>query len=184
MKKAIVFIMVALIACTAVFAEGLRMGVDQSLVTTSVSLSYDFGRWAEVGGSIGASWLGIGECSDSFQKGTDPWYVSIARLGALPRAEVFADFKVVDTAHFDFRVGARGTAQGIFFAEEDNLVAFFAGPKAEISYKFNDDCRIYLNGYYPMLGTGLGDGGLGSAFYLLFIGIFDQVAHLGVSWSL
>ncbi|MCQ2412745.1 MAG: hypothetical protein MJ057_07275 [Sphaerochaetaceae bacterium] len=183
MKKILVIMIVAVVAATSVFA-GFRMGIDQSLVTTSVSLSYDFGRWAEVGGSVGTSLiLGTSGMVEDIQEGTQ-WYVAMRNMIALPRAEFFAHFKAVDTPHFDFRLGVRGTAQGEFFQEDDYLILLMASPVAEVSYKFDNGCRIYLNGSYPLLGTGIGDGGLGSAFYTVLVGIFDQMVHLGVSWDL
>ncbi|MCF0261515.1 MAG: hypothetical protein HUK23_01215 [Sphaerochaetaceae bacterium] len=199
MKKSIVILLVALM-CTSVFAGSFKLGGEQSLFGTKVTFGYDFGRWAEVGVKAGLPLIN-GVCnvieesnaeptydSDGIQ--TNKWQDTLLETIYSPYLEVYGQFKAIDTEHFDMRLGADFFARtwGSVAGNKKGAYSFvYLAPSLELSYKFNDNARIYLNGKYPMLNIPtVAIGNPYSAVVAIaeaFAIVFDSVA-IGASFSI
>lgn len=198
MKKIIILAIVAFSCCFAAFAGNITMGVEQGLMTTTYRFGYDFGRWCEVGGGVGIPVVfGVANTIDNLTSEPEidsetgeeipkePWYKAAHEMCTLPRAELYAHFKAVDTNHFDLRLGAYAWAQACISSTTTATAIAFAGPCLEISYKFNDNFRMYLNGNYPVFATGgqIGDASGWELVGMILMGVYD-IAHVGLSWTL
>ena len=197
MKKFLVTFLVCVL-CGFAFAGNFTIGTEQSIQYTSLSLGYDFGK-VESGVKVGLGLVsGISSIiedrnqtpefdTDGLQ--TNRWQDSLEEMLCSPKVEIYAQYKLVNTEHFDMRLGLLGLARvwdSVVESKKGAYVFMYAAPSFDLSYKFNDSFRLYLNGFYPLVGTSftLGSNPNGAvAIAEAFMIVLDGIS-IGASWSL
>ena len=151
MKKLIIVMIIAAIACTSVFAGSLSLGFSQGLINTSFVASYEwdkFGVQGDVGLPIVFSSLSLaGAIQEKAEKNSEKEIDFLDFI--LPGAHIGAYWKAVDGNHFGWNLGLGGTIQS-YFAEKKFRVFGGATLTSGISYKFNERFSIGLDSSIPI----------------------------------
>ena len=204
MKKLIIVMIIAAIACTSVFAGSLSLGFSQGLVNTSFVASYEwdkFGVQGDVGFPLVYNTLGAISVVHDKVSGEEEKEVSILDF-ILPGAHVGAYWKAVDGNHFGWNLGLGGTFQSYFMNEKFRLFGA-ATINSGLRYKFNERFSIGLESSLPLavLLTPIskdlaghtyflyqeGEGEVGDIFAIFFGVIYygiNDLARLTFKWTI
>ena len=153
MKKTIIIILIAVTACTSIFASGLSIGVMQSWFHTSVITDYE-GEHFGVEGAVGIPLLqGIAGTIDYIASGGkdkdgNPVDYNIVEMFLLPSAMVNGYWKVVDGKVFDLRLGIQGDCMSTMSKEGFSIVGL-VGFSIGLDFRFNDKFSMNLSGSCP-----------------------------------
>ncbi len=151
MKKIIVLLLVAVIACTAAFAGNLSMGVMQNYLHTNFLVDYEgdhFGAEGAVGLPIVSGAIGV---ANAIAEGEELEFGDIAGLTLLPAAMVNGYWKPIDTKVFDLRLGLQGDVIS-FIDPSDKYFSVIGllGMSIGLDFRFSENFSMNLTGAFPV----------------------------------
>ena len=157
MKRFIIILAIAAIACTSLFAADIQLGVMQNLVNTSFLVDAEFERFgAETSVGIPVVTAAISGIEALF-KGNSDSSEAIARdtsseeteessksggFSILGGAMANVYWKAIAGEKFSLRLGIQGDMLGLFGTEGSRVFLTY-GPSIGFNYKFND--RFSMN---------------------------------------
>ncbi len=150
MKKVIIILIVAAVACTSVFAADIQLGVMQNLLTTNLLVDAEFDNFG-IEGAVGASpilLVGNGiEAVTNLTAGTEgSGYFNV--FGATANAY----WKAYKGNKFSLRLGIQTDVVG-FFAGNGNKVFGTYGPSVGFNFKFNEKFGMNITGTVPAMAV-------------------------------
>lgn len=148
MKKAIVIIIVVLVACMSLSAADVSMGVMQNFMDTSFIVDAEFGRFG-VEGSIGIPLVwGITGIVDCVNKGEQVTFGDAAAMLLFPGAMVNGYWKAIDGKVFGLRLGLQTDVVGIITDNLKSIVGLW-GFSVGLNFKFSERFSANLTGTLP-----------------------------------
>ena len=153
MKKAIIIILIAVVAATSVFASAVHLGFMQSMFHTSFITDVEGDRFG-VEGAVGIPFFqGVFGAIDYAATGGkddegNPKDFDILEMFLLPSAMVNGYWKVVDGKVFGFRLGLEVDAMSILDDSGFSVVGLL-GISMGLNFKFNDRFSMNLSGCLP-----------------------------------
>ena len=155
MKKLVIIMLIAVLAGSAVFAADFSIGVLQNYLHTMVVA--DFGGYHfGVEGGVGIPLVsGIVGTIDYIKRGgidpdtgeKEPY--NPAELFLLPAGVVNGYFKIVNTTHFEWRLGLQADAISLMDKDHFTFIAL-AGVSTGFEIKFNGGFSVNLSGALPL----------------------------------
>ena len=155
MKKFVIIMLIAILAGSAVFATDFSLGVMQNYLHTMIIGDLD-GNHFGVEGAVGVPLVSgiVGTIDYLSRDGIDPDtgekepYDPIG-LFLLPAGVLNGYFKVVNTEHFELRLGLQGDAISLMDKEHFTFIAL-AGASLGLNFKFNSGFSVNLTGAFPL----------------------------------
>ena len=148
MKKAIVIIIVILVACMSLSAADISMGVMQNFLDTSFIVDAEFDHFG-VEGSLGIPLVhGTAAIIDGLSKGEDVSFGDSLAMLLMPGAMVNGYWKAIDGKVFGLRLGIQGDVIGLFTDNLKSVVGLW-GFSVGLNFKFNDRFSANLTGTVP-----------------------------------
>ena len=203
MKKVIIFVLIALVACASVFAMDFHLGVMQNFLDTSVIADLEFDHFG-VEGSLGTPIiLGVSSLIDAVSSGEDVEAGDGISMLLMPGVMVNGYWKVIDAKHFGLRLGLQADVIGLFTDNLRSVIGLW-GPSIGFNFKFNDKFSMNLTGTIPAAlplslisedaanfgAFGYVEGGedLGDFFAVFFgqllPGVLSEFARLSFKWKI
>ena len=155
MKKLVIIMLIAVLAGSAVFAADFSIGVLQNYLHTMVVADYS-GDHFGVEGGVGIPLVsGIVGTIDYIKRGgidpdtgeKEPY--NPAELFLLPAGVVNGYFKIVNTEHFEWRLGLQADAISLMDKDHFTFIAL-AGVSTGFEIKFNGGFSVNLSGALPL----------------------------------
>ena len=155
MKKLVIIMLIAVLAGSAVFAADFSIGVLQNYLHTMVVADYS-GDHFGVEGGVGIPLVsGIVGTIDYIKRGgidpdtgeKEPY--NPAELFLLPAGVVNGYFKIVNTTHFEWRLGLQADAISLMDKDHFTFIAL-AGVSTGFEIKFNGGFSVNLSGALPL----------------------------------
>jgi len=157
MKKLLVILIIAAVACTSVFATDIYLGVMQNLVNTSFIAEAEFDHFG-IEGAIGVPVVPIiiGGIQSLVESGS-------SSVADVPKGEsessssgfsvvtgVMANayWKAFDGEKFDFRLGIQADVLGLLSTKGSRIMGTY-GASLGFDYKFNDDFSVNFTSAIP-----------------------------------
>ena len=148
MKKAIVIIIVVLVACMSLSAADISMGVMQNFMDTSFIVDAEFDHFG-VEGALGIPIVwGITGIVDSVNKGEQVTIGDAAAMLLIPGAMVNGYWKVIDGRVFGLRLGIQTDVIGIFAKDLKSILGLW-GFSVGLNFKFSERFSANLTGTLP-----------------------------------
>lgn len=148
MKKAVVIIIVVLVACMSVSAADISMGVMQNFMDTSFIVDAQFGRFG-VEGAVGIPLVwGTAGIIDSVSKGQQVTIGDAAAMLLLPGAMVNGYWKALDGRVIDLRIGIQADVIGLISDNLKSIVGLW-GISAGLDFKFGERFSANITGTLP-----------------------------------
>lgn len=165
MKKFIVILIIAVIACTSVFAASdIQLGVMQNLVNTSLLVDAEFDRFG-VEGSVGLPVVsgiigGIGALFDkdsgessksseeSSEESSESETTHKAGFSILGGAMANVYWKAIAGEKFSLRLGIQGDMIGLVGTDGSRIFVTY-GPSVGFNYKFNERFGVNFTSAIP-----------------------------------
>ena len=148
MKKALVILIVILVACASVSAADISMGVMQNFMDTSFIVDAQFGRFG-VEGAVGIPLVwGVSGIIDSASKGKDVSIGDAAAMLLLPGAMVNGYWKAIDGRVMDLRLGLQADMIGMVTDSIKSVIGLW-GISAGLEFKFGERFSANLTGTLP-----------------------------------
>jgi len=146
MKKIIIILIIAVVACASVFAADIQLGVMQNLLTTNLLVDAEFDNFG-VEGALGSNpivLVGNGiEAVTSLSTGAeDTSYLNI--FGGMANAY----WKAYKGNKFSLRLGVQTDVIG-FFAGNGTKVFGTYGPSMGFNFKFSEKFGMNFTGTVP-----------------------------------
>ncbi len=167
MKKAIVIIIVILVACMSLSAADISMGVMQNFLDTSFIVDAEFDHFG-VEGAVGIPLIwGASGLISNISEGKEVKPGDAIAMLLLPGAMVNGYWKVIDGKVFGLRLGLQADVLGLFSENLKSIVGLW-GLSLGLNFKFNERFSANLTGTLPaalplsLLGDGAANFG---AFY-------------------
>lgn len=155
MKKLVIIMLIAVLAGSAVFAADFSIGVLQNYLHTMVVADYS-GDHFGVEGGVGIPLVsGIVGTIDYIKRGgidpdtgeKEPY--NPAELFLLPAGVVNGYFNIVNTEHFEWRLGLQADAISLMDKDHFTFIAL-AGVSTGFEIKFNGGFSVNLSGALPL----------------------------------
>lgn len=155
MKKLVIILLIAVLAGSAVFAADFSIGVLQNYLHTMVVADFG-GDHFGVEGGVGIPLVsGIVGTIDYIKRGgidpdtgeKEPY--NPAELFLLPAGVVNGYFKIVNTEHFEWRLGLQADAISLMDHDHFTFIAI-AGVSTGFEVKFNSGFSVNLSGALPI----------------------------------
>ena len=155
MKKLVIIMLIAVLAGSAVFAADFSIGVLQNYLHTMVVADFG-GDHFGVEGGVGIPLVsGIVGTIDYIKRGgidpdtgeKEPY--NPAELFLLPAGVVNGYFKIVNTEHFEWRLGLQADAISLMDHDHFTFIAI-AGVSTGFEVKFNSGFSVNLSGALPI----------------------------------
>lgn len=155
MKKLVIIMLIAVLAGSAVFAADFSIGVLQNYLHTMVVADFG-GDHFGVEGGVGIPLVsGIVGTIDYIKRGgidpdtgeKEPY--NPAELFLLPAGVVNGYFKIVNTEHFEWRLGLQADAISLMDKDHFTFIAL-AGVSTGFEIKFNGGFSVNLSGALPL----------------------------------
>lgn len=155
MKKLVIIMLIAVLAGSAVFAADFSIGVLQNYLHTMVVADFG-GDHFGVEGGVGIPLVsGIVGTIDYIKRGgidpdtgeKEPY--NPAELFLLPAGVVNGYFKIVNTTHFEWRLGLQADAISLMDKDHFTFIAL-AGVSTGFEIKFNGGFSVNLSGALPL----------------------------------
>ena len=155
MKKLVIVMLIAVLAGSAVFAADFSIGVLQNYLHTMVVADFG-GDHFGVEGGVGIPLVsGIVGTIDYIKRGgidpdtgeKEPY--NPAELFLLPAGVVNGYFKIVNTEHFEWRLGLQADAISLMDHDHFTFIAI-AGVSTGFEVKFNSGFSVNLSGALPI----------------------------------
>ena len=155
MKKLVIIMLIAVLAGSAVFAADFSIGVLQNYLHTMVVADFG-GDHFGVEGGVGIPLIsGIVGTIDYIKRGgidpdtgeKEPY--NPAELFLLPAGVVNGYFKIVNTEHFEWRLGLQADAISLMDHDHFTFIAI-AGVSTGFEVKFNSGFSVNLSGALPI----------------------------------
>ncbi len=205
MKRILIIMVVAIAACSAVFAGDISIGVMQNYLNTNVVVDMELGRFG-VEGAVGIPLVpGVFEMIDYYtgdkvdDDGNPKEAPNPVTTFLVPGAMVNGYLKVVDGKVFDLRLGLQGDAIGIVGDDGFSIVGLW-GVSLGLDFKFNDKLGLNITGTLPAASIASAvneDLGKYCAFYyttredennadglLVIPAAFNEFARISLKWIL
>jgi len=151
MKKLIIILIIAAVACTSVFAGNLSLGFSQGLINTSFVADYEWENFG-VHGDIGFPlvYTAIAGINSAKAKASGEEEKQITFLDyVLPGAHAGVYWKALDGKHLALNVGLGGTFQSYFMKEKFRMFGA-ATITGGFKFKFNERFSIGLDSSLPL----------------------------------
>lgn len=204
MKKAIVIIIVILVACMSLSAADISIGIMQNYFDTSAIIDVEFDHFG-VEGSVGIPlvWGTIG-IIDSISNGEEFSFGDALGMLLMPGAMVNGYWKVIDGNVFGLRLGLQADVIGAITEDFKSIVGLW-GMSVGLNFKFNDRFSANLTGTLPAIlplnlisedatkfglfyyawGEPAEDSGAGFiALAQVYYGFYSELARLSFKWSI
>ncbi|MBP5552821.1 MAG: hypothetical protein J6X41_05515 [Spirochaetales bacterium] len=201
MKKFIIILLVAVIASSAVFAADFSIGIMQNYMHTMVMADLG-GDHFGVEGAVGIPLVsGIAGTIDYISRGginpdtgeKEPY--NIAEMFLLPAGVLNGYFKIVNTKHFEWRIGLQGDAISLMDKDHFTFIAL-AGISTGLDFKFNSGFSINLSGAFPIAALLPEEAAKYTIFYyttktednwdflMILPLVINEFARLSFKWSI
>ena len=155
MKKFVIIMLIAVVAVTSVFAADFSIGIMQNYLHTMIIGDLD-GDHFGVEGAVGIPLVsGIAGTIDYIKRGGinpdtgEKEEYNIVGLFLLPAGVVNGYAKVVNTKHFEWRLGLQCDAISLIYEDHFSFVAL-AGIGTGLEFKFNNGFSVNLSGAFPL----------------------------------
>ncbi|MBR1583812.1 MAG: hypothetical protein IJ663_08730 [Spirochaetales bacterium] len=155
MKKFIIILLIAVVASSAVFAADFSIGIMQNYMHTMLAADLSGNRFG-VEGAAGIPLVsGIAGTIDYISRGgidpetgeKEPY--EFVDLFLLPAGVLNGYFKIVNTKHFEWRIGIQGDAISLMDKDHFTFIAI-AGLSTGFEFKFNSGFSVNLSGAFPV----------------------------------
>lgn len=155
MKKLVIIMLIAVLAGSAVFAADFSIGVLQNYLHTMVVADFG-GDHFGVEGGVGIPLVsGIVGTIDYIKRGgidpdtgeKEPY--NPAELFLLPAGVVNGYFKIVNTTHFEWRLGLQADAISLMDKDHFTFIALL-GISTGFEFKFDSGFSVNLTGACPI----------------------------------
>ncbi len=201
MKKFIIILLIAVVASTAVFAADFSIGIMQNYLHTMLAADFS-GNHFGVEGAAGIPLVsGIAGTIDYISRGgidpetgeKEPY--EFVDLFLLPAGVLNGYFKIVNTKHFEWRIGLQGDAISLMDKDHFTFIAV-AGVSTGFEFKFNSGFSVNLSGAFPLAGLLPEAVGKYTVFYyttktdenwdflMILPLVINQFARLSFKWSI
>ena len=155
MKKFVIIMLIAVLAGSVVFAADFSIGVLQNYLHTMVVADYS-GDHFGIEGAAGIPLVSgiVGTIDYIKRDGIDPDTgekepYNPAELFLLPAGVVNGYVKIVNTKHFEWRLGLQADAISLMDKDHFTFIAL-AGVSTGFEVKFNSGFSVNLSGAFPL----------------------------------
>ena len=201
MKKAIIIILVAVVAATSVFATDFSLGVAQNYLHTMIIGDLDGDRFG-LEGAVGIPLVsGIAGTIDYISRGGideetgEKEDYNPVELFLFPAGVVNGYFKAINTEHFQLRTGIQADAISLMDDDHFSFIAL-AGVSLGLDFKFNSGFSINLTGAFPLAAILPEEAAKYTLFYyttkeddnwdflMILPLVVNQFARLSLKWEI
>ena len=200
MKKVLIVLIIAAIACTGVFASGMSLGVMQNYLFTNVLMDMEFDNFgfeAAVGVPLVSGTVGLVEYMADGRVETEG-FPNLAEMFLLPGGTVNAYWKAIDGKVFGMRLGIQFDAISLMDKDYYTFIGL-AGISLGLNFKINERFSLNVTGTCPVAAplSMISDEAPNYSvvyyttktednwsFLLIFPAIFDQLVRVSAKWAL
>ena len=151
MKKLIIIMIIAAVACTSVFAGNLSLGFSQNYMHTNVIADYEGDHFGVEGAAGIPLVFGTLSLINSSSKGEDISFGDALGVLLLPDATVNGYWKVIDGKVFGLRLGLQGDLITMIDPEDKYFSTVgLIGMSLGLNFKFGKRFSANLTGALPL----------------------------------
>lgn len=155
MKKFIIILLIAVVASSAVFAADFSIGIMQNYMHTMLAADLSGNRFG-VEGAVGIPLVPgiLGTIDYISRDGINPDTgekepYDAVDLFLLPAGVASGYFKIINSKHFEWRLGIQADAISLMDEDHFTFIAI-AGLTTGFEFKFNSGFSVNLSGAFPV----------------------------------